>query len=396
VADVQTRDPGDPSELAASVRERFEQEHGRAPDGVWVAPGRVNLIGEHVDYNGGLCLPMALPHATYAAAGRRDDDVVTARSCQQDDAFEGRLDAIGPGEATGWAAYAVGVLWALREAGWDVPGMDVVVDSTVPLGAGLSSSAALECSVALAVAEAAGRDLDDDLRADLVRACMRAESEVAGAPTGGMDQTISLFGREASALLLDCRDWSTRQVGWDPQSADLDLLVVDTRASHTLSDGGYESRRRDCERAAEALGVEVLRDVTDQDAALAAVDDDVKPRVRHVFTEIDRVRTAVDQLEAGDFDGLGKTFTASHVSLRDDYEVSCAELDAVVDVALAHGALGARMTGGGFGGSAIALVPSAALEDVRTAVAAAFDEQGWEAPVFLTAPPSAGARRLRR
>jgi galactokinase len=394
VAGVQTRDPGDPSALAASVRERFERAHGRAPDGVYVAPGRVNLIGEHVDYNGGLCLPMALPHATYAAAARRDDDAVTVRSCQQDDAFEGRLDAIGPGEATGWATYAVGVPWALREAGWDVPGMDLVVDSTVPLGAGLSSSAALECSVALAVADAVGRELDDDVRAELVRACMRAESEVAGAPTGGMDQAISLFAQEASVLLLDCRDWSTRQVGWDPGSADLDLLVVDTRASHTLTDGGYGSRRRDCEQAARVLGVEVLRDVTDQDAALASLDDEIRPRVRHVFTEIDRVRTAVDQLQAGDFEGLGRTFTASHVSLRDDYEVSCAELDAVVDVALEHGALGARMTGGGFGGSAIALVPSADLDDVRAAVASAYDGRGWVAPVFLTAPPSAGARRL--
>jgi len=392
---VQTREPGDPSTLADSVAERFEAAHGRAPDGVYVAPGRVNLIGEHVDYNGGLCLPMALPHATYAAAGRRDDDVVTARSCQQDDAFEGRLDAIGPGEATGWVAYAAGVLWALAEAGWDVPGMDLVLDSTVPVGAGLSSSAALECSVALAVAEAAGRDLTDAVRAELVRACMRAESEVAGAPTGGMDQTISLFGQEASALLLDCRDWSTRQVGWDPGAAHLDLLVVDTRASHTLTDGGYESRRRDCERAAHELGVELLRDVTDQEAALASLDDDLRPRVQHVFTEIDRVRTAVDQLEAEDYENLGRTFTASHESLRDDYEVSCAELDAVVDVALRHGALGARMTGGGFGGSAIALVPSGELEAVRTSVAAAFDERGWTAPVFLTAPPSAGARRLR-
>jgi galactokinase len=273
--------------------------------------------------------------------------------------------------------------------------MDLVVDSTVPLGAGLSRSAALECSVALAVAEAAGRDVDDEVRAELVRACMRAESEVAGAPTGGMDQTISLFGQEASALLIDCRDWSTRQVGWDPDTADLELLVVDTRASHTLSDGGYESRRRDCERAARAQGVEVLRDVTDQEAALASLDEDVRPRVRHVFTEIERVRTAVDQLEAGDYEGLGRTFTASHVSLRDDYEVSCEELDAVVDVSLAHGALGARMTGGGFGGSAIALVPAAELEAVRSAVATAYDERGWEAPVFLTAPPSAGARRLR-
>jgi galactokinase len=393
---VETLEPGDPSVLADSVAERFEEVHGRPPLGVFTAPGRVNLIGEHVDYNGGLCLPMALPHATYAAAAVRDDDVVTIRSRQQDDVFSGHLDALGPGQATGWAAYAAGVLWALREEGWDVPGMDLVVDSRVPLGAGLSSSAALECSVALAVAEAAGATLDDALRAELVPVCMRAERDVAGAPTGGMDQTIALFGQLDSALLLDCRDWSTRQVGWDPAAADLVLLVVDTRASHSLTDGGYEARRRDCETAARILGVDLLRDVEDTDAALEALDDEqVRRRVHHVFTEIARVREAVAQLEAGDFDGVGRSFTASHVSLRDDYEVSCAELDAVVETALEHGALGARMTGGGFGGSAIALLPTARLSEVQEAVAAAYADRGWPAPGFLSATPSAGARRLR-
>jgi galactokinase len=234
----------------------------------------VNLIGEHVDYNGGLCLPMALPHATYAAVAPRDDGTVTVTSHQQDDAFSASLDALGPGQATGWAAYAAGVLWALQEDGWELPGMDVVVDSRVPLGAGLSSSAAIECAVAIGAAEIAGATLDDDLRSALVRACMRAESEVAGAPTGGMDQTIALFGRADCALLLDCRDWSTSQIGWDPASADLTLLVVDTRASHSLSDGGYESRRRDCETAARTLGVELLRDVEDHDEALGGLDDE--------------------------------------------------------------------------------------------------------------------------
>lgn len=396
---METLDPGDPTVLTGAVADAFVGLHDRQPFGVFAAPGRVNLIGEHVDYNGGLCLPMALPHATYAAVAPRDDDTVTVTSRQQDDSFSGRLDALGPGEVTGWATYAAGVLWALQQDGWDVPGMDIVVDSRVPLGAGLSSSAAIECAVALGVAELVGATLDDDLRAALVRACMRAESEVAGAPTGGMDQTIALFGRAESALLLDCRDWSTRQVGWDPASADLTLMVVDTRASHSLSDGGYESRRRDCETAAKALGVDLLRDVEDTGdtgAALAKLDDErIRRRVRHVFTEIERVREAVRQLEAGDFEGLGASFTASHVSLRDDYEVSAPELDAVVDTALAHGALGARMTGGGFGGSAIALVPTGSVEDVERAVAAAFDERGWDSPGFLTATPSPGARRLR-
>jgi galactokinase len=393
---METLEPGDPAALTDAVADAFTDLHGRPPLGVFAAPGRVNLIGEHVDYNGGLCLPMALPHATYAAVAPRDDGTVTVTSHQQDDAFSASLDALGPGQATGWAAYAAGVLWALQEDGWELPGMDVVVDSRVPLGAGLSSSAAIECAVAIGAAEIAGATLDDDLRSALVRACMRAESEVAGAPTGGMDQTIALFGRADCALLLDCRDWSTSQIGWDPASADLTLLVVDTRASHSLSDGGYESRRRDCETAARTLGVELLRDVEDHDEALGGLDDErIRRRARHVFTEIDRVRDAVRQLEAGDFKGLGASFTASHESLRDDYEVSADELDVVVDTALENGALGARMTGGGFGGSAIALLPTDSVDPVAAAVASAFEERGWQPPGLLTATPSPGARRTR-
>jgi len=385
-------DAGDPAALAAALADRFRAVHDRDPDGVWVAPGRVNLIGEHVDYNGGLCLPMALPHATYAAVGRRDDDLVTVTSLQQGSPWTGTLDTLGPGEVTGWPSYVAGVVWALREQGTGTGGLDVVVDSRVPVGAGLSSSAALECSVAAAVLELAGEPLDDDSRMRLVGASMRAENEVAGAATGGLDQTIAMYGETGHALLLDCRSWARRQVPWALDG--VDLLVVDTRATHDLSDGGYESRRRDCERAAAALGVETLRDVRDAEAALAAVGDAERPRVRHVLSEIERVRVAVDQLEAGDLTGLGASFLASHASLRDDYEVSCEELDVVVQTAVAAGALGARMTGGGFGGSAIALVPHDKVPDVELAVAAAFAERGWPAPGMLTATPGPGARRL--
>jgi len=394
---MQTLDPGDPVALADEVTSRFEQLHGRPPEAVVAAPGRVNLIGEHLDYNGGLCLPMALPHATYAAVAPRDDDVVTVTSGQAEGRFEGRLDALGPDDVSGWAAYAAGVLWALREDGWDLPGCDVVVESRVPVGAGLSSSAAIECSVALGAVTLAGVEVDDEVRGRLVRACMRAEAEVAGAPTGGMDQTVALLARADAALLLDCRDWSTRQVPWAPADAGLALLVVDTRASHALTDGGYGARRSDCEEAARRLGVDLLRDVDDPQAALAelAEDERVQRRVRHVFTELDRVRRTVELLEAGDMAGTGPLLTASHLSLRDDYEVSCAELDVVVETALATGALGARMTGGGFGGSAIALVAADALEDVAAAVCAAYDAHDWPAPGLLTAPPSPGARRLR-
>ena len=390
-------DPGVPDRIADDLAAGFRDRHGREPDGVYVAPGRVNLIGEHVDYNGGLCLPLALPHATYAAVAARADDIVSVTSRQQTDRFEGRVDSLGPGQVHGWAAYAAGVVWAMREDGWAVPGLDVVVDSRVPLGAGLSSSAALECAVAVGAAAAAGSaDPDEATRHRLVRACMRAEAEVAGAPTGGMDQTVSLFAGAGAALLLDCRDWTTRQVPWDPAAAGLALLVVDTRASHSLSDGGYASRRADCETAARALGVELLRDVPDQAAALQALRDErVRRRVRHVFAEIDRVSETVRLLDQGDLAGVGPLLSASHASLRDDYEVSCPELDVVVETALAHGALGARMTGGGFGGSAVVLVPAAAIPAVAAAVTAAFDEHGWGTPGLLSAPASAGARRLR-
>ncbi len=392
-------DAGDPDLIARQLADRFADLHGRAPGGVFAAPGRVNLIGEHVDYNGGRCLPMALPHATYAAMSARDDDVVTVTSLQQDDPWCGTTDGLGPGAVSGWPAYVAGVLWALGEQGRTLPGVDIVVDSRVPLGAGLSSSAALECSVALGAVELtgpsrdAGETPDDPTRMRLVEACIRAENDVAGAATGGMDQTIALFGRAGHALLLDTRDWSRRQVPWP--DAGVDLLVVDTRASHTLTDGGYESRRRACEQAASALGVELLRDVTDRDRALAALDDEVVcRRVRHVFSEMDRVDQAVAQLAAGDFRALGSTFVASHASLRDDYEVSCAELDVVVDSSLDAGALGARMTGGGFGGSAIALVPRDRVTAVADAVRRAFAGCGWAAPGFLVAAPADGARRL--
>jgi galactokinase len=393
---LERTDPGTPATIAETLARRFTDLHHRPPSGVFAAPGRVNLIGEHTDYNGGLCLPVALPHATYAAVAARADDRVTVASLQQDQPWAGRLDALGPGQVDGWPAYVAGVLWALAKDGVPVPGLDVVVDSRVQVGAGLSSSAALECAVGLAACAVAGVEVDDARRRRLVDACMRAETEVAGAPTGGMDQTIALFARTAHALLLDCRDWSTQQVPWDPEADEVELVVVDTRASHALVDGGYQARRDDCQAAAAHLGVRLLRDVDDPEQALAALDDErVRRRARHVLTEIARVGEAVQQVRDRDLTGLGRTFTASHLSLRDDFEVSCAELDAVVDTALAHGALGARMTGGGFGGSAIALVPADRVEKVESAVAAAFDSAGWPAPRFLVAFPSDRARQIR-
>jgi galactokinase len=343
------------------------------------APGRVNLIGEHLDYNGGRCLPIALPQRTTARIARADGDHTTIRS--------GDLEWSGAvGERPGgWAAYVGGVLWVLKvnEA------LDIEITSDVPVGAGLSSSAALECSVAVAVDVLLEHGLMPD---DLAAACIRAETEYVGAATGGLDQTIAMHGRAGEALLLDFADGSRSRVRFDPASAGLDLLVVDTRVSHQLVAGGYADRRADCERAAGLLGVDRLCAVDDPASALTALPDDrVRRRAAHVFSEQQRVSEFVAALGLGDWAEAGALMTSSHESLRDDFEVSCAELDTVVAVALDSGALGARMTGGGFGGSAIALVPGNLASDVRVAVDDAFAAQGWAAPAHLDGRASAGA-----
>ena len=371
--------------------ERFAAAYHGAPDVVALAPGRVNLIGEHTDYNGGLCLPIALPHATYAAASLRADGVIRLVSGEQGKTWEGAYDDLSG--ATGWAGYAGGVVWALGEAGHRVSGLDVAVTGCVPLGAGLSSSAALECSVGMAVLSLLGHDDGPELRRLLAAAGIRAESEVAGAPTGGMDQTIAVLGTSDHALLLDCRSWETRQVPFDPAAAGLELLVVDTRVHHSLSDGGYGSRRADCEAAATALGVETLREATLDDLDRLA-DEGIHRRARHVVTEIARVTETAEALAADDWTRVGSLMLVSHASMRDDFEISCPELDAVVETASAHGAVGARMTGGGFGGSAIALVPADRMLAVRSTLDEVFASRGWRAPSYLPARASDAARVL--
>ncbi len=354
------------------------------------APGRVNLIGEHTDYNEGLCLPLTIPYDTTVTATSRDDDRVELTSRQQDDPWSGRLDGTGPGQVEGWAAYAVGVLWALREIGWDVPGVDLEVDSTVPMGAGLSSSAALECAVAVAVADLLGHELTPDLRRTLVGVCRRAEAEVADAPTGGLDQTVSLLASPGSALLIDFEDGSTRDVPLPWDEAGLTLLIVDTRVSHALVDGGYAARRAECEAAAAALGLPSLRRAALTD--VEALDDaHQRSRARHVLTENTRVEDAVTAIGAEDWVRLGTLMTASHTSLRDDFEVSAPELDLVVDSAIQAGALGARMTGGGFGGSAIALVTTERAGAAARAVDAAFAAAGHRPVQHLRAVPARAA-----
>ncbi|MDI6908313.1 galactokinase [Nocardioides sp.] len=386
---------GDPAELADAVRTAFAEAYGGAPTAVGRAPGRVNLIGEHTDYNRGLVLPVSLPHATYAAAAPRVDGRIRIGSLEQADPWTGSVDDLAPGTVDGWAAYAAGVLWAMREDGYDVPGVDLLVHGTVPLGAGLSSSAALECSVALAACGVLGVDPDAAVRRRLAAACIRAETEMAGAPTGGMDQTVSLLASAGSALLIDFdvaagRDGAARDVALGLDPAGLALLVTDTRVSHALVDGRYAARRADCEAAAAALGVPSLRQ-----ASLAAVEglenDRVRRRARHIVTEIDRVRDTVAALDEGDWQAIGSAFRDSHVSMRDDFEISCPELDVAVTTAVEAGAVGARMTGGGFGGSSIALVPVERLEAVARAIDAAFVAAGFGAPQHLRAVPSAAA-----
>jgi len=383
--------------LRTSVAQAFSDVFGSEPSGVWSAPGRVNLIGEHTDYNAGLCLPIALPHRTYAAARLRPDRQLRLHSLQSSESYNLELDDIRPGNPSGWGAYAAGVLWAFDAAGHQVQGLDVMVDGQVPVGAGLSSSAALECAVAAAVSDLLGLALlsDDHARAALAGICVNAENTIAMAPTGGMDQAASLRCQEANALLLDCRDGSVQQVPFDPSAHGLTLLVMNTLATHSLVDGQYEQRRASCDEAARQLGVISLREVSIDGLGQALdrlSDTRVRARARHVVTEIDRVRQTAALLRAGRMSDVGPVFNASHASMRDDFEISCAELDAAVETATAHGALGARMTGGGFGGSAIALVPASRTAEVATAVVHTFADNGFRVPDIFAVTAGGSAR----
>jgi galactokinase len=339
----------------------------------------VNLIGEHVDYNGGRCLPIALTRTTSAMVSRRGDGLVRVRSGER--SWTGSLDELDRVEgADRWVLYVAGVLLAL-----DVrAGLDIDISSDVPVGAGLSSSAALECSVAVAVDDLLGLGRSHQA---LAEACVRAETVTVGAPTGGLDQSIAMHAEAAHALLVDFASGRREQVPFDPGRHGRALLVVDTRVSHELTDGGYGSRRDECDEAARLLEVDHL-------AAAGSLDGLPEPlgrRARHVVSEVRRVDEFVEALRADDWDRLGPLMNASHASLRDDFEVSCEELDVVVETARAVGAEGARMTGGGFGGSAIALVPADTAGRVREAVAAEFAERGWKAPEFFLAEPGPGA-----
>jgi galactokinase len=346
------------------------------------------------DYNEVFVLPFALGAGVSAAVSRRADRRIALTSRQ---AGGGpvllSVDTLEPGSAGGWAAYAAGVAWALREAGCPVGGADVAVDADLPMGAGLSSSAALECSVALALTELYELVVP---RRELAALARRAENDFAGVPTGIMDQLAALLCRAGHALLLDCRTGTGTAVPLDPAAAGLALLVIDTRARHMLADGRYAARRQACADAASMLGVRSLRDVTGDAGALARLADPVLQRpARHVISENRRVLAAAELLRAGDPAGIGGLLTASHLSLRDEFEVSWPQADAAVEAAVGAGATGARMTGGGFGGSVIVLVPADRGGQVRRAVTERFARHRWPAPRYLDAVPSAGARRMR-
>lgn len=403
VNDAWTIDEG-----ATRVRALFEQYFAAQPSATHSAPGRVNVIGEHTDYNGGFALPMALPHRTFAAVRQRGDRTVRLVSAQESGVREVNLDAVGTHDSDnrvdGWPAYVVGVAWALEEQGCGpLPGLDIAIDSCVPFGAGLSSSAALECAAAAAwdsimpMGDDGAGLLDTDAgRARLVSACVQAENDIAGAPTGGMDQAASLRCQAGHVILLDCRDQSVRHIPFDLAAVDTELLVTDTRAPHALADGQYARRRNACESAAQKLGVPLLVDLP-REVDLSGLSTEETKRVRHVTSEIGRTLDFVRVLESGDLTRdalreLGQLMDESHESLRFDYEVTCPELDMSVEVARANGAYGARMTGGGFGGSSIALVPAESVDTVMEAIVDAFADRGFNEPHFLRAAPSAPAQ----
>ncbi len=381
-------------ERAEDLRADLAERAGREPDGVWAAPGRVNLIGEHTDYNDGFVLPFAIGRQALAALALHDDGVARCWSRQRDDVVEVDLADVSPdARPEGWAAYPVGVAWALREAGVPAGGFDLLLDSDVPGGAGVSSSAALECAVALALADTTGAELSCT---SLALAGRRAENEIVGAPTGVMDQMAAMCAQEGHALFLDCRSLDVQQVPLDLVGAGLSVLVIDTQTAHAHREGGYGERRQSCERAARTLGVGALRDADlgALEASRSQLSDEDFRRARHVVTENARVLRVVDLLRGEDLAAVGGVLDESHASMRDDFEISTAELDRAVQTARDHGAWGARMTGGGFGGSAIALLPLAGAPAVAEAVATAFAAEGFLPPQCFEVTPSRGAWRV--
>jgi len=376
----------------SSIEEKFLETFGEEPDLVAAAPGRVNLIGEHIDYSEGFVLPFAIKDRTMVAARKRDDSTVRIASAQRRSKIVTvDISEVKPGLKGEWERYALGVLWSMGVKS----GVDLLIDGHVPLGAGLSSSAALECSVATAMNHLF--DMGFNLE-ELARLTQKAENQYVGVPCGIMDQSVSLMASRGFALLLDCRDLSTRNIPFDVASHGLELLIIDTQAHHALTDGGYAERRASCEAVAAKLSVKSMRELTmaQLDSARATLSETEYIRARHAITEMQRVLDCVDALGRGDFVRVGQLINESHRSLRDDYTVSCPELDTAVEASLATGALGSRMVGGGFGGSAIALIEAAKTSQTISAIEKAFADKKFKAPRFFTSLPSQGAELLSR
>ncbi|MFB4277699.1 galactokinase [Nonomuraea sp. MTCD27] len=368
------------------VVEAFRAAFGASPQTVWHAPGRVNLIGEHTDYNDGFVLPFAVPWGVTAALTPRTDGTVRLLSLQSSSGEP--VTMATHEESKGWTRYVVGVLEMLGDR---VSGADIAIDGDVPQGAGLSSSAALEVSVASALNDVHDLGMTP---MELALLSQKAENDFVGMPCGIMDQAASALSKEGHALFLDCRSLGSRNIPLDLAAHGLSMLIIDTQVHHEHAGGEYAKRRAECESAARKLGVAALRDVTDLAGALAQLKGDERKRTEHVVTENHRVEALVGLLRAGAVTEIGALLNASHLSLRDLYEVSSPELDVAVEASIRGGARGARMTGGGFGGSAIALVPVERLDSVQESVSAAYAERGFQAPRFLPATPAPGARRL--
>ena len=367
---------------------KFQEVFGTRPDIIASAPGRVNLIGEHVDFLDGFVLPFAISDATTVAIAKNSSNKIRCASIQKKGAVS-TIDCanIAPKSGEAWARYPIGVLWSLGIE----TGIDILVDGQVPVGAGLSSSASLDCAVATAINELFNLGLT---LPELARAAQRAENIYVGMPCGIMDQSVSLMATEGNALLLDTRDLSIEQIPFNIAPLGLELLVIDTQVHHALVDGGYAERRASCEKAIADLDITSLRDISISEfvARKPELDEKTYLRAFHGVTEMQRVLEAVALLKAGDFVGFGEIVTAAHISLRDNYTVSCPELNLAVDTALKFGALGSRMIGGGFGGSAIALIKAKDSELIKSEIKSGFMKARFKSPRFFSALPSAGAQ----
>jgi galactokinase len=381
-----------------AVGRAFRKRYGRAAR-IFRAPGRVNLIGEHTDYNGGFVLPMAIERETVVAAAPRADRTVRAYSAGLNEELSFDLDHPNPPRRGVWLDYVEGVAQALESRGVLLSGADLLIDSDVPAGAGLSSSAALEISTGLALARVSGREVDG---VTLALAGQQAEHTYVGTLCGIMDQFVAALARERHALLIDCRSLEAEPVPLDTTSAA--FVVSDTRVKHELSSSEYNVRRAECARGVELLrerlpGITQLRDVSREDFQRHAdvLPDPILRRCRHVVTENERTLDAAGALRAGDLAEMGRLMYESHYSLRDDYEVSSPELDVLVEIARGlPGVLGARMTGGGFGGSTVSLVRREALEEFERALSEGYERETGKRPAILVSEAGAGAAEVSR